>query len=87
MSEPDDDLDESEQHYERGYRAAWVEMLQECLRRLGYDDPETAHVRWVREREEAVGKLREVCEEYGDNDWPDNLHLRDVIEKHLWRHL
>ena len=57
------------------------------MRHLGYDDPAAEHVKWIREREEAVSLLREFCEEFGDNDWPDKLHLRDVIEKHLWRHL
>src|SRR4029077_15273959 len=32
-----------------------------------------------------VKMLRMVCEEFGDNDWPDNLHQADVIEKHLIR--
>src|SRR2546423_657496 len=35
------------------------------------------------EREDVVKLLRDACEEHGDNDWPDNLHLTDVIEKHL----
>jgi hypothetical protein len=39
------------------------------------------------EREESVAMLRTVCTNFGDNDWPDDLHLADVIEKHLWRHL
>jgi hypothetical protein len=38
-----------------------------------------------REREVAVAMLRIECAEYDDNDWPDNLHLADVIEKHLAR--
>ncbi len=42
---------------------------------------------WDFEREATVAMLRAVCAEYGDNDWPDNLHLADVIEKHLWRNL
>jgi len=29
--------------------------------------------------------LRIECGELGDNDWPDDLHLGDVIEKHLAR--
>lgn len=40
-----------------------------------------------KERDETIAMLRHVCEEHGDNDWPDNLHLADVIEKHLWRNL
>ena len=41
----------------------------------------------LKEREVAVAALRELCGEYGDNDWADDLHLADVIEKHLRRHL
>jgi hypothetical protein len=29
--------------------------------------------------------LRIECAEYDDNDWPDDLHLADVVEKHLAR--
>ncbi len=31
--------------------------------------------------------LRNVCKDFGDNDWPDDLHLGDVIDKHLARYL
>ncbi len=40
-----------------------------------------------KERLEAVAALREVCADYGDNDWEDNLNLADVIDKHLARPL
>ena len=39
------------------------------------------------ERASVIALLRRVCEVHGDNDWPDDLHLGDVIEKHLARHL
>ena len=42
---------------------------------------------WIIEREAAIRVLRCVCSEFGDNDWPDDLHLSDVIEKHLYRPL
>jgi hypothetical protein len=29
--------------------------------------------------------LRLECAEFDDNDWPDDLHLADVVEKHLAR--
>lgn len=29
--------------------------------------------------------LRDLCRQYGDNDWPDDLHPVDAIEKHLVR--
>ena len=35
------------------------------------------------EREDLVKYLRGVCRKHGDNDWPDNLHLLDVLTKHL----
>lgn len=39
------------------------------------------------ERDEAIRILRDVCEEFGDNDWDNDLHLADIIEKHLHRNL
>lgn len=78
MNEPD---------YERGSRMAWSLMLQQCLQHLGYKSDEGSRIAWIVEREELVRALREICERHGDNDWPDNLHLADVIEKHLGRHL
>lgn len=78
---------EKELAYTKGNNAAYRFMLGECLRQLGQDSPEwTAH-RWKLERAAAVAMLRIVCAEHGDNDWPDTLHLADVIEKHLGRHL
>jgi hypothetical protein len=76
-----------EEVYERGSRAAWASMLRTCLRSLGYDSPEAQAAKWISEREAAIAMLRQVCDEHGDNDWPDNLHLADIIEKHLWRNL
>lgn len=73
--------------YSEGHRRAWRSMLAECLRQLGIDDAEAGHARYLVEREDAVAQLREVCRDYGDNDWPDDLHLGDVIEKHLSRRL
>jgi len=40
-----------------------------------------------KERAETLMLLRELCGDFGDNDWPDNLHLVDIIEKHLIRPL
>lgn len=75
----------SEKDYERGSRAAWTAMLRRCLAQLGGKD--RARNVWRLEREAAIAVLRDLCEEYGDNDWHDDLHLADVIEKHLGRHL
>ena len=73
--------------YALGNRAAWVQLLRTCLRELGYDTPEASHAIWVKEREAVVAQLRSLCAEFGDNEWDERVHLGDVIEKHLGRHL
>lgn len=78
--------DDMELHYERGGRAAWLNILDLALRHL-YDDPVAKAAQWASEREAAIAALRSVCEDHGDNDWLSNLHLADIIEKHLARHL
>jgi hypothetical protein len=35
------------------------------------------------ERAEAVAFLRRICELYGDNEWPDDLPLAEILEHHL----
>jgi len=74
----------SEQDYINGSQQAWLTMLKECCRQLG---EMITRPSWIIERQETVLTLRRVCAEYGDNDWPDDLHLSDVVEKHLERHL
>ena len=81
-------MDEKDElNYELGNRAAWLSMLQSCLRQLGIDDEDAGRARWVSEREQTVAALRSVCERHGDNEWDEDLHLADVVSKHLERHL
>lgn len=82
-----DDDNELEQAWIRGNRAAWARLLQQALGELGYDSPEAQATKWIIEREEAIVALRDVCGDFGDNDWSNSLNLADVIEKHLTRHL
>jgi hypothetical protein len=58
-------------------------MLRECLKNLGYENPEIQHAGWVLERNEAISRLHDICGKFGDNDWDESLHLADIIEKHL----
>ena len=74
-----------ERSYAEGNRRAWLNVLHTCLRELGEDAPNAA--RLASERQEAVARLRQICDRFGDNDWADDLHLPDVIDKHLGRHL
>lgn len=73
----------NELDFDRGYKCAYDNVMRLILREAVIGDTE----RWRLERNAAVAILREVCEAHGDNDWPDDLHLRDVIDKHLWQHL
>lgn len=78
---------ESEVLYQRGRRAASVSMLAKVLDDLGYEDAEATRAKWIIERERAVAALRDVCRDFGDNNWSSDLCLADVVEKHLARHL
>jgi len=40
------------------------------------------------ERKAAIRQARSLCREFGlANDWPDNLHLADIIEKRIYNPL
>ena len=84
---PEEDDRDDEVRWEAGYRAAATNMLREALKMLGFNGTEAAHAKWILEREATVGALRDVCADHGDNDWEPSLHLADVVEKHLARHL
>ena len=75
--------------YLQGERAAYRQILSECLDGLGYGlDTEAANrVAWIAEREAAIAALRGLCEEFGDNEWAADVPLSDVINKHLGVHL
>ena len=85
MSEEADEHGAHERDWAAGHRAAYESLLADCLRQLGDDAPDAARLTY--QLEQVRRKLREICAEHGDNDWPDSLSLADVIEKHLWRHL
>lgn len=71
--------------YMRGRKAVYREMLGTALRHLGGED--LTREQLIEERAEAIAALRSVCDDHGDNDWKDDLHLADIISKHLADHL
>jgi len=73
--------------YNIGKKVAWATMLRQCIKELGVENPDAGEAKWILEREAAISTLRQVCDDFGDNDWKDDLHLSDIIEKHLARHL
>ena len=75
---------DAEEAYEEGERAVWMMLLRQAVQHLGL---EALPQGWTIERLDTLQILRQMCARYGDNDWDDTLHLGDVLEKHLWKHL
>lgn len=46
-----------------------------------------AGVTLAAEMSDARRVVRDLCEEFGDTDWDESLHLADVIDRHLGRYL
>ena len=81
-------MTESEEKlYEAGKRSSSLNLLRHCLKELGYDADNIKALNLIEEREEVIQLLRTVCPEFGDNNWPDNLHLVDIINKHLFNYI
>lgn len=79
-------MNEAEERiWQQGYNAFAARVLRLSLGTL--QGASKTEVQWTLERAEVVAKLREICGEYGDNKWEDDLHLVDVLEKHLLQHL
>jgi hypothetical protein len=72
-----------EKAYTEGGKAAWRMMLGQAIREVAGDPQASA----AAERFDAIRVLRRACEAHGSNEWPDSLHLGDVIEKHLERQI
>lgn len=82
-------IERSDGHYLAGRIRTLLNLLQHVsseLRGITGKAPPKA-IALTAERFEAVNVLRELCARYGDNDWADDLHLADVLDKHLLRHL
>ena len=73
-----------DQGYVDGRRTALLRVIDRILLDYEIDTKTTRRARLEIERAETVSALRRLCEEHGDNDWPDDLHLGDVIEKHVY---
>lgn len=69
--------------FEQGRWSAYRDLLTRIAGELGTDTSEGKLAALLSERLETVRVLRALCAEHGDNDWPDNLYLPDVLEKHI----
>lgn len=82
-----DELDSiKESSYENGQRMLLTRQMGAILHELGYDS-KTKLESLILEREEMIASLRSACEDHGDNDWDETLHLSDILNKHLMRHI
>ena len=86
--------EDEEKVYMRGGRGVYRELLGMALRGLSVDDAPNdlaaAQLRIGRleaHLADARVQLRMLCDDFGDNDWEDDDHLGDVIDKHLGKHL
>jgi len=68
-----------------GTRAVWMGILGQAMRELGMTGQSVQSLSY--ERAGIVSALRDICDSFGDNDWTESDHLKDVIENHLRKHL
>ncbi len=80
-----------EMGYDEGRRRTLIDQLKRLVGDLNAYRPDEMPVAETvarialleAERLELLSALRRLCEDFGDNDWEDNLSLVDVVEKHL----
>jgi len=75
--------EEYELGYIEGHRRTASNLLLHAMGELSgfLEVPNEANL--LAERTETIATLRRLLHDLGDDDWPDNLHLSDIIEKHL----
>lgn len=65
----------------------WVDnKFTNIRKRLKKEADENPEHFWL-EIESIIINIVTGCGEIGDFDWPDDLHLGDVLDKHLIRHI
>ena len=80
----------NEVDYIQGNKAAYSNILKFCIKQLDdndYIEYEKAYINLLTERTEAILALRAVCSIISDNNWQDNLHLADIINKHILNYI
>lgn len=68
-----------------GNRAAWRRILGMAAGELDGDERKLAAA--LAELEDVRRILRRLCKDFGDNNWDDDLHLGDALDKHLGNYL
>lgn len=79
-----EDIDKiKENSYLEGQRAIAISLIKSLIIYLYEGEDIKMSILLQMERSEAISKLRQICEIVGDNDWEDDLHLVDILDKHL----
>lgn len=76
-----------EHDYQLGYQAAMRRIAGETMRSLNPEPGRRDITALLVERSATVEKLRELCADHGDNDWPEDLYIPDILDKHLAQYL
>jgi hypothetical protein len=71
-----------EKAYLRGKRSAFVQMMQDCARSIGYSDPLGKASELIEEREQVRAVLRRVCETYGI-EFSERTNTLDALDELL----
>lgn len=79
--------DQREAAIEEGYRRGITQIYVKTLRELADCGVNVDKDYLIAERQAVINILRRICSKHGDNDWEDNLHIGNIIEKHLERYL
>lgn len=79
-------IEVEDEAYTAGRKAEARHILQMLLPDIESEAVRTALI--LRdERERAIVALRDLCMYVGDSDWPDELDLADIIDKHITKHV
>lgn len=79
--------EDEEKIYIDGEVSALKKMVLYCQEKLkAYGVELSTEEKFSSERIEAIAMLRMLCDDHGDNDWTDDLHIADIIQKHLCFH-
>lgn len=73
-----------EKAHERGRRSGLLTVLRKVLQDLGEEGSEHD---WTLERAETITVLKELCENFGDLDWDQDLYIPDILRNHLREYL
>lgn len=72
----------------KGKIKAFKIMIFDCQRALsGLGAKLKTRHEFDSERSEVIDRLRDHCANHGDNDWADDLHIADIIDKHLMNYI